>query len=43
VSKDGPLHVSEGIEVVGITWPDMISREHYALSRCGKSNDKPFL
>jgi CDGSH-type Zn-finger protein/truncated hemoglobin YjbI len=47
VTKDGPYRVTGGIELVG---PDGAaadraegaSREHYALCRCGQSQNKPF-
>jgi CDGSH-type Zn-finger protein len=44
VSKDGPYFVSGGIElVVGeAEFPEEVSKEHYALCRCGASKNKPF-
>ena len=42
VSKDGPYLVSGGIELIGGEFTDDISKEHYTLSRCGASNNKPF-
>jgi CDGSH-type Zn-finger protein len=42
VTKNGPLNVTGGIELVGVSWPETVSREHYALCRCGHSNNKPF-
>jgi CDGSH-type Zn-finger protein len=46
VSKDGPYHVTGGIELIGdnnnIQWTEGSSKEHYALCRCGASNNKPF-
>ena len=42
VSKDGPYHVSGGIELKGASGLQPPSREHYALCRCGASKNKPF-
>lgn len=42
VSKNGPYFVTGGIELVGATWGEGASREHYALCRCGQSKNKPF-
>lgn len=42
VTKNRPLHVTGGIELVGVSWPETVSREHYALCRCGHFNNKPF-
>jgi CDGSH-type Zn-finger protein len=45
VSKDGPYHVSGGIELIAgmeTEFPDDVSREHYTLCRCGASINKPF-
>lgn len=47
VSKDGPYRVSGGIALVGADGNDEhrnhgASTEHYALCRCGQSQNKPF-
>jgi CDGSH-type Zn-finger protein len=44
VSKNGPYHVTGGIDLIGdsIQWADGSSKEHYALCRCGASSNKPF-
>jgi CDGSH-type Zn-finger protein len=42
VSRDGPYLVTGGIELVGASWGEGASREHYALCRCGRSKNKPF-
>jgi CDGSH-type Zn-finger protein/truncated hemoglobin YjbI len=47
VSKDGPYRVTGGIRLVGaegetVSRNEGASREHYALCRCGHSQNKPF-
>lgn len=42
VSKNGPYVVTGGIELLGEQFMDGVSREHYALCRCGASKIKPF-
>jgi CDGSH-type Zn-finger protein len=44
VLKNGPYHITGGIELVGqdIEFGEGSSREHYALCRCGASENKPF-
>ncbi len=47
VSKDGPYRITGGIQLLGPEGPDQpqgagASREHYALCRCGHSQNKPF-
>jgi CDGSH-type Zn-finger protein/truncated hemoglobin YjbI len=47
VSKDGPYRVTGGIRLIGADGSDEprgdgASREHYALCRCGRSQNKPF-
>ena len=42
VSKDGPLYVTGGIELVDESPSAGASEEHYALCRCGGSKNKPF-
>jgi CDGSH-type Zn-finger protein len=42
-SKDGPYLVTGGIELAGVdNWCQGASKEHFALCRCGASNNKPF-
>ena len=42
VSKDGQYFVTGGIELVGESFADGVSKEHYTLCRCGASKIKPF-
>lgn len=47
ISKDGPYRVTGGIPLVNTEGEDIprvegASREHYALCRCGHSQNKPF-
>jgi CDGSH-type Zn-finger protein len=44
VSKDGPYLITGGIDLIGdnIQFAEGSSKEHYALCRCGASNNKPF-
>jgi len=42
VSKDGPYHITGGIELKGESMGEGASREHYTLCRCGGSKNKPF-
>lgn len=42
VSKDGPYHVTGGIELLHEQRNAGASTEHYALCRCGHSKNKPF-
>ncbi len=42
VTKDGPYHVTGGIELVGQAWGEGASRTRYTLCRCGASKNKPF-
>jgi CDGSH-type Zn-finger protein len=42
VAKDGPYEVTGGIELLGVTWGEGASEEHYTLCRCGGSRNKPF-
>jgi CDGSH-type Zn-finger protein len=42
VSRNGPYHVTGGIELVDAPWGKGASREHYTLCRCGQSKNKPF-
>ena len=42
VSRDGPLHVRGGPDLVDPTGAAPVSRDHYALCRCGASKNKPF-
>jgi CDGSH-type Zn-finger protein len=40
--KDGPFDVVGGIELLGVSWGEGASTEHYSLCRCGASKNKPF-
>jgi CDGSH-type Zn-finger protein/truncated hemoglobin YjbI len=47
VSKDGPYRVIGSVRLVGaggteLGWAEGASREHFALCRCGHSQNKPF-
>lgn len=42
VSKDGPYHVAGGVHLETDAWAQGVSRDHYALCRCGASANKPF-
>ena len=47
ITQDGPYRVTGGIELSGPDGEDVgraegFSREHYALCRCGRSQNKPF-
>ena len=42
VTKDGPYAVTGGVELVGVSFGDGASKEHYTLCRCGQSKNKPF-
>ena len=42
VTKDGPYAVSGGVELMGVSFGDGASTEHYTLCRCGASKNKPF-
>jgi len=42
VTDDGPYAITGGIELVGVTFGDGASKEHYTLCRCGASKNKPF-
>ncbi len=42
VSRDGPYHVTGGIDLVGVQRGEGASTEHYTLCRCGGSKNKPF-
>ena len=42
VTKDGPYAVTGGVELVGVSFGDGASKEHYTLCRCGASANKPF-
>ena len=42
VSKNGPYFVVGGMELKDVTWGKEASKEHYALCRCGKSENIPF-
>ena len=38
----GPYEVTGGIELKNAEWEETASKEHYALCRCGHSENKPF-
>jgi CDGSH-type Zn-finger protein len=42
VAKDGPYYVSGGVVLETESWGEGVTREHYALCRCGHSKNKPF-
>ena len=42
VTKNGPYTVTGGIELLGQTFREGASTEHFTLCRCGASNNKPF-
>lgn len=42
VTNDGPYAITGGIELIGVTFGDGASTEHYTLCRCGASRNKPF-
>ena len=44
VLKNGPYHITGGIEIIGenIQFGEGASKEHYTLCRCGASENKPF-
>ena len=42
VTKDGPLTITGGIELVDQPRGEETSTEHYTLCRCGASKNKPF-
>jgi len=41
-TKDGPYAVVGGPQLLGQTWAQGASTEHYTLCRCGGSRNKPF-
>src|SRR5205823_876534 len=42
VTNAGPYAITGGIELMGVTFGDGASKEHYTLCRCGGSKNKPF-
>src|SRR5882672_1503309 len=42
VTDNGPYAVTGGIELMGVTFGEGASTEHYTLCRCGASKNKPF-
>ena len=42
VSQNGPYYVRGGVELRNVPHSDYPSQEHYALCRCGQSQNKPF-
>ena len=41
ITKNGPFHVCGCVDLEGRDLGDGVSREHYALCRCGRSGNKP--
>ncbi len=42
VTKDGPYAVVGGAQLLGQSWAQGATTEHYTLCRCGGSRNKPF-
>ena len=42
VTKDGPYAVAGAAQLLGQSWAQGASTEHYTLCRCGGSKNKPF-
>jgi CDGSH-type Zn-finger protein len=42
VINNGPYAITGGIELIGVTFGEGVSKEHYTLCRCGASKNKPF-
>lgn len=42
VTQDGPYAVVGSVELLGQSWAQGASPEHYTLCRCGASKNKPF-
>ena len=43
IDRNGPYRIEGGIELADTeNWGIGASKEHYALCRCGASNNKPF-
>jgi hypothetical protein len=42
ITDDGPYAVTGAIELIGVTFGEGASKEHYTLCRCGASKNKPF-
>ena len=42
VTDDGPYAITGGVELIGVTFGEGASKEHYTLCRCGASKNKPF-
>lgn len=42
VTKDGPYAIEGGVGLLGQSWAQGASTEHYTLCRCGASKNKPF-
>ena len=42
ITNDGPYAITGGIELIGVTFGEGASKEHYTLCRCGASKNKPF-
>ena len=42
VTNDGPYAITGVVELIGVTFGEGASKEHYTLCRCGASKNKPF-
>ncbi len=42
IERHGPFRVKGSVSFGAAPWFDQVSREHYALCRCGSSKNKPF-
>lgn len=42
VTDDGPYAITGGVELLGVSFGEGASQEHYTLCRCGASKNKPF-
>lgn len=42
VTNDGPYAITGGIELIGVSFGEGASTEHFTLCRCGASKNKPF-
>ena len=42
VTDNGPYAITGEIELIGVTFGEGASKEHYTLCRCGASKNKPF-
>jgi CDGSH-type Zn-finger protein len=42
VTDNGPYAITGGVGLLGVTFGQGASSEHYTLCRCGASKNKPF-